>query len=31
MRIGRFDNYTSADYASIILGEKDEINKDVEF
>ena len=30
MRIGRFNNYTSADYESITLGEKDKIGKDME-
>ena len=30
MRIGSFNNYTSADYDSIILEEKDKIDKDME-
>ena len=30
MRIGSFNNYTSADYGSIILEEKDKIDKDME-
>ena len=30
MRIARFNSYTSADYESIILGEKDKIDKDME-